>query len=196
MKHFIIASLLAFGLVTGPAMAGSISTEDMDLRGLSETQKASLVQQIEKFKADSAATESIVTAEKVSEWTMLGKEVASAFIALAGELGKTVDELLTTTIGKVALALIVYKVAGSDIIGVIGGLLWFVIFVPSWLYFLRKYMIVGTVTKEYHDNGKLKSKVVERMSESLTNDQRVCRFWAFIGLLFAGIVLEMILVFA
>ena len=50
MKHFIIASLLAFGLVTGPAIAGTISTENFDLRGLTETQKAALVQQIEKFK--------------------------------------------------------------------------------------------------------------------------------------------------
>ena len=195
MKRFILVSLLALGLVATPAMAGTISTEDMDLRGLTESQKASLVQQIEKFKTDSAATESAITAEKVSEYAVIGKDIASAFIALAGELGKTVDELLNTTIGKVALVLIIYKVAGSDIIGVIGGLLWFVIFVPTWIYFLRKYMIVGTVTKEYHDNGKLKSKVVERMSASLNSDQRVCRFWAFTGLLFAGVVLEMILVF-
>ncbi len=193
MKKLIIASLLAFGLVTGPAMAG-IDRNDFNLSGLNETQKAALIQQAEKMRA--ATQETVVTAEKVSEWTVLGKEVASAFISLAAELGKTVDEVLTTTIGKVALALIIYKVMGNDILGVVGGLIWLMLFVPGWIYFTRKFMIVGDVVTVYDkDTGKMVKKTVESKFKNLNKDSRVARAWTFGVLLGVGVVIELFLVF-
>jgi len=55
-------------------------------------------------------------------------------------------------------------------------------------------MVIGTVTKEYED-GKLKSKRVERMADTLTSDQRMARSLVFIGALFLGIILELGMVF-
>lgn len=200
MKHFIIASLLAFGLVATPAMAG-ISNTDIDLSGLTEAQKAELVQKAEALKEVTRKTESTITVEKVSEWTILGKQVGSAFIGLAGELGKTVDEVLDTTVGKVALALIIYKIAGNDILGVIGGAIWLLLFVSGWVYYMRKFMMVGTVRKEYYEGekgktGGLKTKTVESLHQTLGKDSRVARAWTFGLLLAVGIVIELFLVFA
>ncbi|KKN07212.1 hypothetical protein LCGC14_1069240 [marine sediment metagenome] len=197
MKHFIITSILALGLVATPAMAGSVDINDFDLGGLSKTQKIELLKNVEDMKT--AAKE--VTAETVSEWAMLGKEVASAFIALAAELGKSVDEVLTTTVGKVALVLIIYKVMGNDILGVIGGAIWLMLFVPGWIYYMRKFMIVGTVHKEYYEGekgktGGVKTKTVESLLSIISAESRIARAWTFGLLLGVGIVIELFLVFA
>ena len=183
MKRLILIGLLALSL-SAPAMA-EISTS-----GLSDTQAAELQLQAAKMKAEEAVTKKEgITLEKVSEYTILGEQVAKALIGVASELGKEVDEVMGTTVGKIAVALVIYKVMGNDILGFIGGAIWLMIFVPGWIYYFRRFCVVDSVDKEYHENGKLKSKRVIRREAS---EEAVCYFTI---VLVIGILIELFLVF-
>jgi len=182
MKRLILIGLLALSL-SAPVMA-EISTS-----GLSETQKAELQLQAAKMKADEALTKEGITLEKVSEYTILGEQIAKALIGVASELGKEVDEVMGTTVGKIAVALVVYKVMGNDILGFIGGAIWLMIFLPAWIYYFRRFCVIDYIEKEYHENGKLKTKRVIRKNPS---DDAIIYFTV---ILLVGIIVELFLVF-
>ena len=58
----------------------------------------------------------------------MGKNIGLAVAATAKELGVASDTFLQSTTGKITVVLIVWKVMGEDILGVLGGTAaWFVI---------------------------------------------------------------------
>ena len=76
-------------------------------------------------------------------------------IGVASELGQEVDEVMATTTGKLILAVVLWKVIGTDLVQLIAGFMWFVIFLPLWWRMFRRY---GENYEEKYEDGKLVSR--------------------------------------
>lgn len=147
IRNFIAVALLAL------MSFGAMAQNSVKVDGLTEEQVLQLQLEAAKLR-DSRSTE--ITAEKISEYTLVGEQVAQAIIAVAKELGKTVDDVLHTTIGKLVVVLVIWKVAGEDIMGFLVAGLWCVTMIPLWTYYFRKFCV--NYEYEYHANGKVASK--------------------------------------
>ncbi|NTW13908.1 MAG: hypothetical protein HGA31_02660 [Candidatus Moranbacteria bacterium] len=156
MKAMMVSFMLMVALlfVGRPALA---NVDGVDLHGLTEAQKAQLVQQAEEMKAPKEG----VTAQKVNEWVDLGKNVAIAFTSAAKELGIAADAFLNSNTGKLTAALIIWKVLGQDVLHfIIGGTL-LVVLIPMWAHYFRRLCVVQTVKITYPEKGKGVRKIKE-----------------------------------
>ena len=151
----IFAFLILFTFAV-PTFADTAMIEGWD--ELTPEQQAQI--QLTAAQQAAAKNKAPVKAQDLQEWVELGKSLGAGFNSFAAELGKTVDELLKTTVGKIGMFLIVWHYIGDQFIGIIGGLIWFSIMLPSWTYYFRRWVMVPTY--EWHDNGKRKSLTFEK----------------------------------
>ena len=140
---------------------------EINTTGLSDTQKAQLVLDIERMKSTKLPDE----IEKVEKWAEWGQGIGKAISSTAKELGVAVDEFSRTPVGQITMAVIVYKVIGKDILRYFGGGILFIVTIVMWMRYFKR------VTEEvtYHDNGKMKS----RTFRSPDSDAELWIFWVF-----------------
>lgn len=146
---FVVVVVTMFLFFTTPVSA------DVDVGGLTKEQEAQIQLQIEQIKKEG---QSKATVETANEWVDFGKNVALAFTTVAKDLGVAADSFLQSTTGKVTLVLIVWKVAGKDIIGVIIGVIMMIAFTTMWVYFFRRLCIVKRVVIKTPETGYKKVK--------------------------------------
>lgn len=182
MIRIFIVSLLIFLL---PSIAfGQVNS--IDLTDLTQKQKALLVIEAEKMKSKSSEDISA----NLSEYAEIGQKYGIALVATAKELGVAADELLDTTVGKVGLILIIWKVAGESLLGLTFGLLWLTIMLPLWIYYFRRQVPkYANVRYTYHENGKKKSKETIPVHE----DSYMTTKWMMMFLLVAVVMFPTIL---
>jgi len=154
MKKLFIGLLLMFMLAPVYASQDSIP----GWTKLTAEQKAQFNLDVAKKAAEKAAVP--VKAQDLEEWVNLGKSIGVGFASTAEELGMGVDKLMNTTTGKIAMFLIVWNYVGDQFIGIVGGILWFMIMLPAWMYYFKRWVLVPTYT--YHENGKRKSLTYEK----------------------------------
>lgn len=155
MKNLFIAFLLTITFMS-PVFAGSITTEDLgNFNSLTETQKAQVIADIARAKEANGVTSDLpTTPEKMKEWADFGTAIGKGMAATARELGIALDEFSKSTVGKIAIGLLIYKVAGKDLLGYIFGTLWFLFGIPTWIYFFKR--IVMRKSIDYIPNGDKK----------------------------------------
>jgi hypothetical protein len=119
-----LATVALCALLSFQAVAGETAT--IDTTGLTAAQvqevKDKAVALKELSEAKPIAIAKAVQTE-ASEWSALGQNMGIAMIAMSRELGIAVSEFAQTDIGKVATAVIVYKIIGASIIKQIVGFL-------------------------------------------------------------------------
>lgn len=90
----------------------------LDVSKLTQEQRAAIQLQItqtaEKTKNPSSIAADV--REEASKWADLGKNVGTALVASAKEVGQGVNEFSQTPVGQITTAIIVYKVIGRDVI--------------------------------------------------------------------------------
>ena len=129
------------------------SAQDIDGTGLTEVQRLELATTAAKLKAqnveraikspDQAAVAlSAEVREQVSKWGVLGRGVTSALIAAAKEAGIAIDQFAHTDVGKKATAVILLKMVGKDVAGIIIGTFILLVGFSASLFFL--------VTSRFH----------------------------------------------
>lgn len=148
--------MVCLSIMVGASMAVA-ETPQFDTTGLTSAQIAELVIQAEKMKTKPGAT----TIETLTEYGEFGKAFGSAIAETAKEVGTTANEFITTPAGKVAVALIVWKVAGDDIMGIILGTAWFLLMIPLWVIFFRK-IVTQTRYNEKVEIGVNNTKIKTR----------------------------------
>lgn len=128
-------------------------------QGLTDAEKAVLIQQIEQIKVN---RKSATSAEKVGEWVDIGTKVGLGLAGAAKELGVQANQFATTPVGKMTMGLIVYKVAGSDLLKVLGA---FTVLIAGWVLGRglswagrRERIEYNTTTKNIFGNHPIKSK--------------------------------------
>ena len=144
--------------------------ERIDLDGLTEEQGAELRLEAAKMRNEQDPAK---VSERMAEYAEIGQKYGVALAATAKELGVAADELLDTTVGKVALVLIIWKVMGSELIGLLIGIPWLLIGSAIWLYLFRRMCIIESVVKEPFEKRFLRKKtVVYHASNSRINGTR------------------------
>jgi hypothetical protein len=113
MKLIIALVLLTQSLVS------AAQNSQIDLRGLSAEQIAELNLQAQKLR--SPENISATVRREATAWADLGSNIGTAMVSAAKELGVAATEFSQTGLGKVVTAIIVYKVVGKEILGVIVG---------------------------------------------------------------------------
>lgn len=185
MIRIFIISLLMFLL---PSIAlGQVN--NIDLTDLTQEQKALLVIEAEKMRSKSSED----IAANLSEYAEIGQKYGIALVATAKELGVAADELLDTTVGKVGLILIIWKVAGESLLGLVFGLSWLITMLPLWIfYFKRQVPKFREITYTYHENGKIAKKYTSAVIEDA---YAVTKVFMLLILLFVVMLPSIIMVF-
>ena len=140
MKYFIalFCMFLSFCVYAGDVDFRAVSQAGWDK--LSTAQQAAVVQTITTQSTD------VPTASKVDSWVNVGEHIGQALGGAAKEVGVTINAFVQTPVGKLATALIVWKLIGSVVVHVIAGLLiWLIGAAVMWNVF-RRY---STVTVTY-----------------------------------------------
>lgn len=151
----VLAALVAITLAT-PAFA------EVSTMGLTKEQAALLEQQRAQFEVQNVQGKSTSTKDKVAEvneWVQVGAGVGKGLASAARELGLVANEFARTPVGQITIGLIIWKVAGGDIVQLLFGLLWMMTAGGTWFYFYRKLWAPTLVTTEYYESGKRKSVV-------------------------------------
>lgn len=82
------------------------------------------VAQINKQVSEMASTPTNVSAtvrKEAEAWGELGANMGKAMVGAAREVGVASNEFANTSLGKIVVAIVAYKVVGKDILGVIVG---------------------------------------------------------------------------
>jgi len=122
MKQWLFY-LFALIICSSTALATNVT---LDVENLSPEQAAQLFE-LKKAAAVPTIPE-LPPEERVEKWVSIGNQVGQAIGGACKELGITVNDFIVTPAGMLTVTLIVWKVVGEDIWGIIGGTLsWFAI---------------------------------------------------------------------
>ncbi len=114
--------LALFFVTPSNAIQITIDTDNLDKTTASTVLEA---QKQAKKIAEKAKTPSV---DQMEAWANIGEKIGKAISATCRELGVEVNKFVKTPVGKIAMALIVWKVVGQEAWAIIGGTLsWFVI---------------------------------------------------------------------
>ena len=165
----------------------NVMAKEVNMSGLTEEQQAQIMLTAAKMKS---ATD--VTPQVAKEWAEVGQALGVGLVATASELGMSVDKLMTTTTGKIAISVIIYKVVGKDIIGILFGLLWLAIMISLWVYFWatrgsRHLDSIITYEKGKRDDGRTKVKSYSETGPEIK--------FAYAGILLAIVAVGVISIF-
>lgn len=125
MKKFLAVILM---MVSISAFAND---RYLSMDGLTEQQKAELALQAAKMKTAPEENISTTVRKEAEAWGEMGTNMGRAVVGAAKELGIAANEFAQTPLGKVTVAVVVYKVIGEDVLSAVIGS--FVLFVGVWL---------------------------------------------------------------
>jgi hypothetical protein len=131
------------------------SCDGLSVSGMTDQQIVALKQKCVEMEA--AAASPAATAQDLSQYAELGKKYGIALSEVAKSIGTTVNELATTPVGIFMLIMVGWKVLGHDLLGVIGGFLWFIVMLPLWAHYFNKLVLKDRKTDEVFNEttGKL-----------------------------------------
>lgn len=120
IRSFILAALMLFAI---PALAQNVSTE-----GLNEAQVAAIKAETARLAAENAANKSPgAILGNAAGWGKQAADAAEGFARAIGvaarELNVTVNEFLATPAGMLTAGLIIWKVGGTSLMGLVYGLI-------------------------------------------------------------------------
>jgi hypothetical protein len=113
MKRFIMALVLA-------ATAFGAAANTIDTSRLTAEQVSQLQKQAADMSKDPANT-AVLVRQEAEAWANLGGKIGQAMVGAAKEVGMAANEFAQTGLGKVVVGIVVYKVIGQEILGVILG---------------------------------------------------------------------------
>jgi len=161
MKNILLTIGLLFSLLIAYPAYAQANCDNLVVSGMSDAQIIKLKQQcVELNRAPVSAAE---TASQVAEYAELGQKYGIAISEVAKSIGTTVNELAFTPVGIFLLVIVAWKTVGGDLLGVIGGTVWFIVMLPLWLHLLNKFVLQHAyiMTEKFNDAGKRISRARE-----------------------------------
>lgn len=165
MRNMLAMCTMLLALVcAAPAMA-TVNCDNLQLSGMTDAQIVQLKQNcldIQKKAADAASVIPTVSTTDLSQYAELGQKYGIALSEVAKSVGTTVNELAQTPVGIFMLVMVGWKVMGHDLLGIIGGFLWFIVMIPLWLHFFNRLVLKDRKIDEECDptTGKVKSRTI------------------------------------
>lgn len=133
-------------LLVPSVVFGDIDSADLgDFNGLNDIQKAKIVSDIAKAKAENSDPLGIANAEQFEKKLTFVTAISKGITMAAKDLGMAANEFIKTGAGKITVGLIAYKILGKDFIKVaLGTGIWVVIsLILIWSY--RRTCLTRTV---------------------------------------------------
>lgn len=167
MKQVIVFILLL--LISGTCFADK---DYVDVSKLTDTQKAAIALETAKIADQNKNPTAVV--DQVDKWVTIGTNLGKGLAGTAKELGIEVNKFAETPVGKVTAGLIIWKMAGRDLVSlgmhVIGGPVFFTVMMIFWIWFFRKMcMIVEVTEKTVTDKDGKPTKTKSTVSRLNTN---------------------------
>lgn len=147
MKRILILCLLMIFSTLSFSSSGITRDNLTGFESLSEAQKAEVVKYISTRQKSTGIDEiSKISPDKMEEWAAKGTAIGRAVGIAAKELGIAANEFIQTDAGKITVVIIAWKLLGHDILHIMGGFTFFLIFTSIWFYIFRKRYLLGKVT--------------------------------------------------
>ena len=170
-KVLVLFGLLLVSLVTFSQV--NLSKEEFD----------KLPQEVQN-KITGTKTEAQI--ETAGKWVGFGKEVGTAVNESLKAVTGTAVDFSKTGLGKITMALVIYKVIGSDIIKILFGILWLIIIFSIALFVHRNYASDKRLLKSEKYNLESKKYDREWYIQEGDNDYRI----ASILILVIGVIVS------
>lgn len=177
--------LLALALLTAPtvAFADAPPITPINTSGLTEEQMKQVQEQADQLRSASPEAQTQATLERVQQYVEVGKGIGSGLGEAARSMGVAVNDFANTPVGRLTTFVIIWKVLGHDLLGVIAGALWFLVTIPLWAYYFKRICLTGDVVETFDpETGKRLTKTTEALS---LTDSDVAGYRAVMGLVFA-----------
>jgi hypothetical protein len=160
MKKLLVT--LAMCVSTGVLAAHPTS---VDVSTLTPEQIQKINQQVSEMSNNPMSVSATVRKEAAA-WGDLGANMGKALVSAAREVGVASNEFASTSLGKVVVAIVTYKIVGKDILGVVFGTLTLLFgwSVAIWLLTTRRF---ADVKYEYEPvfKGLFKRKRIVSISQ-------------------------------
>jgi uncharacterized membrane protein (Fun14 family) len=178
VKYLVLLALLIFSQFS----FAQISTE-----GLTPEQVKALNEQVSKLKAQPENISATVRQE-AEAWGELGANMGRAMVSAAREVGVAANEFSQTTLGKITVAIIVYKIVGQDILQIMSGITLLMICLTLAAVAWRAK--IGATNIEYEHIPYLKGMWVRRRVVRVTysDEARVVKTIFSIAMILIGLV--------
>lgn len=161
-RSLIGTTLLCLSLSTFAAIDTNAISKDFN--SLTETQKAEIVQEIQRKTAVNDGNV-LATPDRVERWVDVGTKIGQAMGGAAREIGIAANDFAVTPLGKFTMFLIAYKVVGQDLVHLAvhvgGGFLFFVTWLPLWIYIFRRMCLIKSITYTPIEGRKIRQKKIE-----------------------------------
>jgi hypothetical protein len=151
MKKFLVSLALLF--------SASAFSSAIDVSKLNSEQVAQVQAQVAKMSSTPENISATVRTE-AEAWGTLGANMGKAMVGAAREVGVASNEFASTSLGKVVVGIVAYKIIGKDVLGVIFGTLILLVgySLAVWLLMTKRWSTVeykyepifwGMVQKQY-----------------------------------------------
>lgn len=160
-KLLMAGAVAIMSLTAVPALAGNC--DQIAVPGLTDSQIIDLKKKCVEMNVPSVAANVVeaVSTENLSQYAELGQKYGIALSEVAKSIGVTVNDLAQTPVGKFMLVMVAYKVMGTDLLGVVGSVIWFTLMLPLWVYMFHRLVLSTRSIKEtFGADGKLTSRVL------------------------------------
>lgn len=173
-----IATLLALLLMSFTASANS-NNNNLNISDLTAEQQLLVQQQVQAMKNKPQ------NPEELEKWVTLGRSIGLAVGETAQALNTEANEFAKSTLGIWAIVLITYKVIGADIIGLLFGVLWLCITIPTWIWIYNKNRFI--VLEKYNNNNKNK-EIIKEINEGFGEIEHFAYFLTLASIVTIGLV--------
>lgn len=197
MKRFLIA--LAMLMATSFSFA--LDSRDVNSAGfdkLTQTQKAEILKQVAEQADKAQATADVIpapppvsTAKAVSEWVEVGSKIGQGLAGAAKEVGVAVNDFVKTPVGKLTMAIIVWKFMGGVLVHFMGAML---ILLLGTVFTFMMYRRMTAITIAYDPERKDmfgRSVKLKVQRPALSGDD----MWGLAAMMFVTVIASMIAMF-
>ncbi len=182
---------LILGLIALLAVPTMAMAQTVDTTGLTPQQVAEIQAQIEAKRTETPEGQVRASIARANEWVDIGEGIGAGVAAAARETGQVVNEFAQTPVGKMTTFVILYKVVGKDILGVVVGTILIIAFVTIWLVYTNK---LFSKEKTITINAD-KSRVIQYRDREWSDGQYFTAFLAVAVFLIVNAVLVGVVIF-
>lgn len=154
MKNFIFVIIAFATFFVANVSYAQANCDNLVVTGMNSEQIIKLKQQcLEINQSPVSAAESAL---QIAEYAELGQKYGIAISEVAKSIGTTVNELAFTPVGLFMLAIVGWKIIGSDLMGIVGGTIWFMVMLPIWWTMMNRFVFsrINRIEETFQD-GKL-----------------------------------------
>jgi hypothetical protein len=168
---FITAILFSLSSVSFAAASGPASNA-VDLSALPQAQQEAIRQQIADANKASPVAQVQAVTDAASKWVEIGHAVGTTLVSTARDLGVTANEFATTPVGKIIVAIVIWKYLAADITHIGMSAVFLVIGLSLGLTFLRRASVKKVTAEEWSATPVLwglftRKKLIRRDYETL-----------------------------